>query len=211
MIENPRIGYDIDDVLSNFKIPFITRMKNLGQWKEGMPDSEEEWNTWEWPDEEAFSKTWKSIEADYDWWLSLPIHRTVINKDLYNTTVYITSRPIPSFISKEWLNRNGFPDAPVETVKPGHSKAEVVKNYSLDYFVDDSLSNFIDINRNTDSQVFMASRSHNNDPYLTVTLQKKCPDNVEEMTALINSCRIASVNNTKYKINQLVTEILNKL
>lgn len=60
---------------------------------------------------------------------------------------YVTSRPVSSEITTEWLRKHGFPIRPVITVKLGQSKADVIKDAGIDIFVDDRYDNFEELNR----------------------------------------------------------------
>lgn len=60
---------------------------------------------------------------------------------------YVTSRPVKSEISEQWLDANGFPHRPVYTVETGKSKVEIIKSLNLDIFVDDRFDNFVELNK----------------------------------------------------------------
>jgi 5'(3')-deoxyribonucleotidase len=59
---------------------------------------------------------------------------------------YITSRPVSTEVSAEWLKNNGFPVRPVITVPYGQSKVSAAKEAGVEIFVDDSYKNFVDLN-----------------------------------------------------------------
>jgi hypothetical protein len=61
---------------------------------------------------------------------------------------YVTSRPVDTKITEEWLRRNGFPMRPVITVPAGTSKVEALKKAGVDIFVDDRYENYEELNRN---------------------------------------------------------------
>lgn len=60
---------------------------------------------------------------------------------------YVTSRPVSTEISEQWLDKHGFPHRPVYTVGLGQSKVEVLKGLDCDIFVDDRFDNFVELNR----------------------------------------------------------------
>lgn len=60
---------------------------------------------------------------------------------------YVTSRPVKTEITEEWLDKNGFPHRPVYTVGLGESKVETIKDLGLDVFVDDRFDNFVELNK----------------------------------------------------------------
>jgi 5'(3')-deoxyribonucleotidase len=60
---------------------------------------------------------------------------------------YVTSRPIPTEVTMEWLSKHGFPQVPVYTVGLGESKAALLKDVGVDIFVDDRFENFVELNK----------------------------------------------------------------
>lgn len=60
---------------------------------------------------------------------------------------YVTSRPVSTEITEQWLDANGFPHRPVYTVGLGVSKVEILKELDCDIFVDDRFDNFVELNR----------------------------------------------------------------
>ena len=61
---------------------------------------------------------------------------------------YVTSRPIDTKITMQWLEKHGFPLRPVVTVGVGESKLEVIKKAGIDIFVDDRYDTFQELNAN---------------------------------------------------------------
>mgnify|MGYP006056379119 CR=1 FL=1 len=60
---------------------------------------------------------------------------------------YVTSRPVKTEISEQWLDNNGFPQRPVYTVQVGQSKVDVIKQSEIEIFVDDRFENFVELNK----------------------------------------------------------------
>ncbi len=60
---------------------------------------------------------------------------------------YVTSRPVKTEITEQWLDKNGYPHRPVHTVELGQSKVEIIKSLNLDIFVDDRFDNFVELNK----------------------------------------------------------------
>lgn len=60
---------------------------------------------------------------------------------------YVTSRPVDTEITVQWLRKHNFPMRPVITVPAGTSKAQVLKEAGVDLFVDDRYDNFEELNR----------------------------------------------------------------
>lgn len=127
----PKIGLDIDEVLADF----------VGGVMEKFPDMKERsvyWNDF-W-----ISDNFKEIAGDKSFWKNLKPKTTDLP---FEPHCYITSRPVPSELTEAWLRGNGFPSAPVFTVGHGKSKVEIAKESGIDIFVDDSFTNFVDLNK----------------------------------------------------------------
>jgi 5'(3')-deoxyribonucleotidase len=60
---------------------------------------------------------------------------------------YVTSRPVRTEVTIEWLDKHGFPRVPVHTVGLGEDKSTVLKEAGVDVFIDDSFNNFVNINK----------------------------------------------------------------
>ena len=119
-----RIGLDIDDTICSFFGPYLER---FGKPKE---------------DCEITRNVHRILIRDRDFWLGLP----VINRPNFDPTLYCTKRVHPKAWSKEFLRINNLPIAPIYQVyNQAASKAPRVKG-RVDVFVDDSISNFIDLN-----------------------------------------------------------------
>lgn len=73
---------------------------------------------------------------------------------------YLTARSIDPEITKEWLQSNGFPTRPVYTVPFGASKVEMAKQSGIDIFVDDSYTNFVELN-NAGICCYLFDQPHN--------------------------------------------------
>lgn len=73
---------------------------------------------------------------------------------------YITSRPTPTSVTEEWLDKHGFPTSPVYSLGLGVSKVETAKEVGIDVYVDDSYRNFVELN-NAGICCFLWDRPHN--------------------------------------------------
>lgn len=60
---------------------------------------------------------------------------------------YVTSRPVSTEVTIEWLKKHKFPTRPVITVPVGTSKVDVIKESGIEVFVDDRFENFLDLNK----------------------------------------------------------------
>lgn len=133
LINNKRIGLDIDDVLADF----------IGGYCEYN-------NITELPVHWSFFHKGEKYKLEHltkDFWLNLKpkVDPKEIN---FNLTCYITHRNIPVEWTIEWLERHNFPEAPVYMVEPEKTKVHVAKEQRLDVFVDDKFETFREMNNN---------------------------------------------------------------
>lgn len=66
----------------------------------------------------------------------------------FEPVCYITSRPVSAEITENWLDKHGFPSAPVHTVDVRSEKVKIAKENNVDIFVDDRFENFLNLNNN---------------------------------------------------------------
>lgn len=119
-----RIGLDIDDTVCDFINPYLKRF--------GTPHK----------DSEITRNVNRILIKDREFWLNLP----VINRPDFMPTLYCTKRVHSKAWSKKFLELNDLPIAPIYQVYCQiSSKAPRIKG-RVDVFVDDSISNFIDLN-----------------------------------------------------------------
>jgi len=125
-----RVGLDIDEVLADW----------VGHWTihHGM-EVPEVWNF----DRDIRAK-FDSVDKKF--WMGVPV-KTPPSDLRFEPACYITSRPIPTEWTEEWLDSHGFPVAPVHTVGPGESKVSAALSENLDIFVDDRYENFVQMNK----------------------------------------------------------------
>ena len=128
----PRIGLDCDEVLANFVKAYCARY-NLG-----IPHC---WNF-----DRQFAERMEELKQDKDFWLNL--EPLINHADLpFEPAAYITSRVIPNEWTQEWLDKCGFPVAPVITTTSAFNKAEYCKELGIQIFIDDNFQSFVEINR----------------------------------------------------------------
>lgn len=141
-----RIGLDIDGVLANFS----------GHLLELVGASEHTPRHWNDP---IIRAGFDKIKGDKDFWLSIPplIHGDELH---FEPACYITARSIGAEISKQWLDKYGFPTAPVYALGTGESKVAVAKEANLDLFIDDSYENFQELNK-AGINTYLFSASYN--------------------------------------------------
>ena len=131
-LKAPRIGLDIDETICGFVQGYCER------YNVQIPHC---WNF-----DPLLPERLAELATDKAFWLGLaPL---VKPEELpFEPAAYITSRLIPNEWTQEWLWLHGFPCAPVVTVKHGNDKAEHIRRLELQYFVDDSMSTFMELTR----------------------------------------------------------------
>lgn len=132
----PKIGLDIDDVLADWTTAWIRYHKLK------VPSS------WHFDRKiEDRLNAMKDAGTINDFYMKLK--PKVKPEDIpFEPHCYITSRPVPTEISQEWLDKHGFPQRPVYTVPLFTSKIKVAKEAGIDIFVDDRFDNFVEFNKN---------------------------------------------------------------
>lgn len=119
-----RIGSDLDGVLDDFWNPYVKRF--------GQPKN----------DYEITKNCQQKLRKDRDFWINLP----VLNRANFDIHLYCTKRTSSKEYAKYWLEMNGFNKAPIyQCIYQYGSKAPFIKG-KVDLFIDDSPSNFIDLN-----------------------------------------------------------------
>ena len=132
-INRPIVALDIDDVCLDFVGGFES--------KTGIKLNDY-WNgTYEMKDKLT------ELSTDKEFWTTLKTkHMPSFEPDLY-----ITSRSIPVEWTKENLERNGFPCAPVYCVPWNESKLDLLKEHNVSILIDDKFANYKDA---TDAGIF---------------------------------------------------------
>jgi uncharacterized HAD superfamily protein len=127
-----KIGLDIDGVLADFVGHLMKISGNEGH----IP---QHWN------DPIIRDEFDKVKHDSSFWLTMP---TLIDRSeiTFEPHCYITARSIAPAITQEWLDRNKFPKATLYCVNEGESKVEMAKKSGIDIFIDDSFSNFQELN-----------------------------------------------------------------
>jgi len=145
-LKKAKIGLDIDEVLCDFVGGCIEKFPEMN-------DRSVYWN------DPHIAINWKSISDDEEFWLNLK-PKAKHDELGFEPHCYITSRSIPSELTKKWLDLNGFPSVPIYTVGHNESKVEVAKNSGIDIFIDDRFENFVELN-NAGICCFLFDAPHN--------------------------------------------------
>lgn len=128
-----RIGLDIDGVIADFVGAMMKKFPNE------LTHRPIYWN------DPILRKLYKEVTNDNYFWLNI---EPMVTELPFEPTCYITSRQISNEITQEWLDRNGFPSAPLIQVSNNSDKYKVAKEHNLDMFVDDNFEVFSTMNRN---------------------------------------------------------------
>ena len=125
MIKNLKIGLDADEVLDDFWNPYIARF--------GLPK-----------DDYEITKNCFKLRRDKQFWTTLP----TLHRPTFTPTLICTKRTSRKEYLKQWLIENDYPVVPIYQVFYQYgSKAPYIKG-RVDLFVDDSVRNFLDLNKN---------------------------------------------------------------
>lgn len=123
-----KIALDCDGVICNFTGGTIKRAKELGL---EFVNSIDEVNCWD--IHPNFSKVMKEAWGDADFWLNL----NPLNTISFTPHCYITSRPIETKVTEQWLDKHGFPKAKVITVAKPEDKIQHLLDEGVDLLIDD--------------------------------------------------------------------------
>lgn len=161
-----RIGLDLDDTLNMFMQPYLERF--------GIPKT----------DGEITKNVQRVLKKDREWWINLPVK----NKINFIPELYCTKRVCSKNYSKTWLERNNYPSRPIyQVLYQKANKAKYIKG-RVDIFVDDSVSNFIQMNLAGVPCLLMATDSNEKwGPYGKVYSLDK--EEIEQGYNFIKSCK----------------------
>lgn len=151
-LKRPKIGLDIDEVLCDW----------VGGWQKhfGKHNAIDDRPTF-WNFEYAMGARFKGTPPEVLEELYINLPAKISPADIpFEPHCYITSRSVPVELTKQWLQKNGFATAPVYSVGLGESKIEVAQKSGIDWFVDDSYTNFVELN-NAGICCFLFDAPHN--------------------------------------------------
>lgn len=131
----PRIGLDVDDVVCDF-------IGGFGK-KYGL-DTPHNW-LWSYDNKNRFEKMAQNEQEYIDFYMCLE-PKIMPESIPFEPVCYITSRNVPKLVTETWIEKNGFPCAPVYTVGHDMSKVEAAIDAKVDVFVDDRFENFVELN-----------------------------------------------------------------
>lgn len=134
-LRTKRVGYDIDGVLADFNTHYSKKF-----------NIEKKITFWNF--DRMMKERMEKLKKDEDFWLNIPI-LTDPNDIQIEPICYITARPIETQNATiNWLEKNGFPSAPVYFSNNVTTKSVIAKNENIEIFVDDSYENFKELTLN---------------------------------------------------------------
>jgi len=127
-----RIALDVDGVVSNFSQAVINKARELGL-SHKFPNHWQNVECWNLSKQESdFLEIWQHIKNDINFWMHVPPFKITVP---FTPVKYVTSRPIESWITAQWLAIHKFPKAEVITVAKPFDKLQHLQD--VDIFVDD--------------------------------------------------------------------------
>lgn len=144
----PKIGLDIDNVLADYSNHFFA-YNNLPK---HLP---RHWNDPRFRNDAINEK----IRNDKNFYLSMPL-LTHPDELAFEPVCYVTARSVPSEWTQQWLDQNRFPSAKLVSVGLGQSKVEALREFDIDYFIDDHYENFVELNQ-AGIPTYLFTQSHN--------------------------------------------------
>lgn len=119
-IKNCVIGCDLDDVIFDFhkayEEKFNTKLSDYWNGDYNILDNLEE------------------LKKDKDFWVNLPVKHQEIP---FEIDYYVTARSIPDEWTKESIQKNNLPKAPIISVNWNESKIKVLKDKNITIMIDD--------------------------------------------------------------------------
>ena len=119
-----KIGLDLDDTVNSWYPEYL---KMFGAPKNNY---------------EITKNVHNKLKNNKKFWLNLPI----INRPNFDVTLYCTKRIIPKQWCRQFLIENNLPIAPIYQVFCQSSPKSTRIKGRIDVFIDDSISNFIEMN-----------------------------------------------------------------
>ena len=129
-INKPIVGCDLDDVIFDFtgsyEKRFNTKLSNY------------------WNGDYNMSKNLEQLKDEKEFWVNMPVK----NKPSFEVDYYITARSIPVEWTKEAIQKNNLPKAPIYSLPWNVSKIDTLKELGVDIMIDDKYSTFKECKEN---------------------------------------------------------------
>lgn len=129
-INKPIVGCDLDDVIFDFtgsyEKRFNTKLSNY------------------WNGDYNMGENLEQLKNEKDFWVNMPVK----NRPSFEVDYYITARSIPIEWTKEAIQKNNLPKAPVYSLPWNVSKIDTLKELGVDIMIDDKYSTFKECKEN---------------------------------------------------------------
>lgn len=129
-INKPIVGCDLDDVIFDFtgsyEKRFNTKLSNY------------------WNGDYNMSKNLEQLKGEKEFWVNMPVK----NRPSFEVDYYITARSIPVEWTKEAIQKNNLPKAPVYSLPWNVSKIDTLKELGVDIMIEDKYSTFKECKEN---------------------------------------------------------------
>ena len=129
-INKPIVGCDLDDVIFDFtgsyEKRFNTKLSNY------------------WNGDYNMGKNLEQLKDEKEFWVNMPVK----NRRSFEVDYYITARSIPVEWTKEAIQKNNLPKAPVYSLPWNVSKIDTLKELGVDIMIDDKYSTFKECKEN---------------------------------------------------------------
>ena len=129
-INKPIVGCDLDDVIFDFtgsyEKRFNTKLSNY------------------WNGDYNMSKNLEQLKDEKEFWVNMPVK----NRPSFEVDYYITARSIPVEWTKEAIQKNNLPKAPVYSLPWNVSKIDTLKELGVDIMIDDKYRTFKECKEN---------------------------------------------------------------
>ena len=129
-VNKPIIGCDLDDVIFDFTGSYEKRFDTK------LSDY--------WNGDYNMSKNLEQLKNEKDFWVNMPVK----NRPSFEVDYYITARSIPVEWTKEAIQKNNLPKAPVYSLPWNVSKIDTLKELGVDIMIDDKYSTFKECKEN---------------------------------------------------------------
>lgn len=126
------IALDVDGVLADFVGTFATIAHEMGY---NLPRTWQEWHAWDAGNPALIKEIWAKVA---DWPTVFASLKSMPDASVpFQPTAYMTSRPVSSVVTADWLAKYHFPTALVVTVGLHQDKLKHCQDMAIDFLVDD--------------------------------------------------------------------------
>jgi len=134
-----QIVLDVDGTIAGFASAFVEKAEEMGL---EFPRHYTQWRSWSFEGKKhtSFSKVWPEITESEDFWLRRidPLQKAHVP---YDVGAYVSARSqAPEGATEKWIQKHGFPSAPVVVVERSSEKPEVLREIGADVYVDDKVA-----------------------------------------------------------------------